>query len=76
MSACFDPLRDEGELLAARIAAGGVPVVLRRFDDLYHGFANAVGIGRRGREAMLEIAGALRVGVALGRVTRTSRVRA
>jgi len=68
-TAGFDPLRDEGELLAARLAAAGVPVALRRFDDLYHGFANAVGIGRRGREAMLEIASALRVGIALGRRT-------
>jgi len=65
-TAGFDPLRDEGELLAARIAEAGVPVALRRFDDLYHGFANAVGIGRGGREAMLEIAGALRVGLAIG----------
>jgi acetyl esterase len=65
-TAGFDPLRDEGELLAARLAAAGVPVAVRRFDDLCHGFANAVGIGRRGREAMLEIAGALRAGLALG----------
>jgi acetyl esterase/lipase len=67
-TAGFDPLRDEGELLATRIAEAGVPVVLRRFDDLYHGFANVIGIGRHGREAMFEIAGALRVGLALGRV--------
>ena len=66
-TAGFDPLRDEGEALAARIAEADVPVALRRFDDLYHGFANAVGIGRRGREAMLEIASALRMGVALSR---------
>ena len=64
-TAGFDPLRDEGEALAARLAAVGVPVAVRRFDDLCHGFANAVGIGRRGREAMLEIAGALRAGLAL-----------
>jgi acetyl esterase len=65
-TAGFDPLRDEGEQLGARLAAAGVPVAVRRFDDLCHGFANAVGIGRRGREAMLEIAGALRAGLALG----------
>lgn len=66
-TAGFDPLRDEGELLAARMTEAGVPVVLRRFDDLYHGFAHTIGIGRRGREAMFEIAGALRAGLALGR---------
>lgn len=66
MTAGFDPLRDEGEQLAARIAQAGVAVVLRRFDTLCHGFCNVVGLGRSGREAMLEIAGALRTGIALG----------
>lgn len=65
-TAGFDPLRDEGELLGARLAEAGVAVVVRRFPDLYHGFANAIGLGRRGREAMHEIASALRMGLALG----------
>ena len=34
----FDPLRDEGIAYAQRLEAEGVPVVLRRHDDLVHGF--------------------------------------
>jgi len=74
-TAGFDPLRDEGERFAARLAEAGVPVVVRRFPDLYHGFANAIGLGRRSREAMHEIAGALRVGLALGPAARRGTVR-
>jgi acetyl esterase len=66
-TAGFDPLRDEGEQYADRLRAAGVPVALRRHNDLIHAFVNAIGIGRVGREALLEAAGALRVGLALGR---------
>ena len=62
----FDPLRDEGELLANRLAEAGVEVVLRREPDLMHGFANLLGISVRCREAVAQGAGALRVGLALG----------
>ena len=60
----FDPLRDEGELLASRLAGAGVDVVLRREPDLMHGFANLLGISVRCREAVAQGAGALRVGLA------------
>jgi acetyl esterase len=60
VTAGFDPLRDEGEAYAARLRELGVPVVLRRFPGLIHGFINLTGISRTSRDALIEIAGAAR----------------
>jgi acetyl esterase len=38
VTAGFDVLRDEGEALAARLREAGVPVTVRRYDDMVHGF--------------------------------------
>ncbi len=67
VTAGFDPIRDEGELYARRLAAAGVPVVLHRQPDLVHGFVNMIGISPRCREAVAEAAGALRTGLAVSR---------
>jgi acetyl esterase len=72
-TAGFDPLRDEGELFARRVAEAGVPVVLRRHEGLFHGFASMTGIGRTFKEATLEAASALRTGLAIGRNGRPRR---
>lgn len=56
ITAGFDPLRDEGEAYARRLAAAGVEVELRRHVDQIHGFLNIVGAGRSSRAAVLEIA--------------------
>ena len=63
-TAGFDPLRDEGEEFAHRLRSAGVQVALRRHPGLIHGFVNTVSIGHAGREAVLEAAGALRLGLA------------
>lgn len=63
-TAGFDPLRDEAETLAERLRAAGVPTTLRRHPDLVHGFATALGIGPRPRQAVAEAAVALRAALA------------
>jgi acetyl esterase len=65
-TAGFDPLRDEGEAYALRMQEAGVKVALRRYPGLIHGFANQTAVSRSSRAAMLEIAGALRMGLAPG----------
>ncbi len=63
VTAGFDPLRDEGEDYAAALRDAGVAVTLKREPDLVHGFINAVGLGGRSREAVGEIAAAIRTGL-------------
>jgi acetyl esterase len=64
-TAGFDPLRDEGEELAARLRADGVPVVARRFPGLVHGYASFSAVSAAARDATLDAASALRAGLAL-----------
>jgi acetyl esterase/lipase len=63
-TAGFDPLRDEAEAYALRMREAGVRVALRRHPGLIHSFANQTAISRTARGAMLEAAGALRMGLA------------
>jgi acetyl esterase len=63
-TAGFDPVRDEGEEYAARMRAEGTKVALRRHPRLTHLFVNLTGVSRSCRAAMLETAGALRMGLA------------
>ena len=59
-TAGFDPLRDEGEAYARRLAEAGVRVELRRFPDQVHGFLQMCGAGRTTRAAVAEVAARLR----------------
>ena len=58
-TAGFDPLRDEGEAYARKLADAGVEVELRRFSDQIHGFLNMIGVAGSARAAMTEIAARL-----------------
>ncbi|WP_448850739.1 alpha/beta hydrolase [Corynebacterium sp. 335C] len=57
----FDPLRDEGEAYAAKLADAGVPVTLRRHPDMVHPFINSPGIWRGSRAAIADLVGAVRL---------------
>jgi acetyl esterase len=56
LTAEFDPLRDEGEEYARKLGEAGVPVTLRRYPGMVHGFANFGGAVPAAREAVREIA--------------------
>lgn len=60
LTAGFDPLRDEGEAYARRLAEAGVQVELHRHVDQIHGFLNIVGVGHSSRAAVLETAAKVR----------------
>jgi len=66
LTAEYDPLRDEGEAYAERLRAAGVPVELRRYDGLIHGFARRTNVLDRARQALQDVATALRHAPASG----------
>ncbi|SEK45881.1 alpha/beta hydrolase [Rhodococcus maanshanensis] len=61
VTAGFDPLRDEGEAYAEKLREAGVEVQHVCERGLIHSFANMVGVGRSGPEAMGRAAAALRL---------------
>jgi acetyl esterase len=65
LTAECDPLRDEGEAYAERLRAEGVPVVLKRYSGAIHGFFAMSGITEMARDAVSEVALAVRVAVGL-----------
>jgi acetyl esterase len=60
VTAGFDPLRDEGEAYASRLADAGVAVEMVRFEGMIHGFLNMVSCGRETPAHNREIARRLR----------------
>ena len=64
ITAEFDPLRDEGEALAGALSRVGVPVKLRRYAGMVHGFASFSDLTPLAEAAVNEIADGIRVSFA------------
>ncbi len=64
VTAGYDPLRDEGEALAALLADNGVEVTSVRHPSMIHGFIHAVGCGHETRQYVGEMAERLRLALA------------
>jgi len=55
ITAGFDPLVDEAEAYAAKLAAAGVPTILKRFPGQIHGFVSRGGMIPQAQEALDEM---------------------
>src|SRR5207248_9270375 len=60
LTAGYDPLCDEGDAYAARLAAAGVPVTHRRFPGQVHGFVTNGRVIRAAETALDEAAAVLK----------------
>jgi acetyl esterase len=64
ITAEFDPLRDEGEAYAQRLADAGVPTARTRYNGLIHGFFGRPTEIDKAKEAVAQVASALKAAFA------------
>jgi acetyl esterase/lipase len=60
ITAEYDPLRDEGEAYARRLREAAVPVTLKRYDGMIHGFFILTGVFDEAIQAIAEAAAEIR----------------
>ena len=56
----FDPMRDEGEMYAARLREAGVPVSHTRYPGMIHGFVSMAGVVDQAKRALADASAGLR----------------
>jgi acetyl esterase len=61
LTAEFDPLCDEGEAYAQKLAAASVPVTLSCYEGMIHGFFRMTSRLDKAKEALTEVAAAIRM---------------
>ncbi len=64
ITAEYDPLRDEGEMYAAKLQEVGVSVTVTRYNGMIHGFFTMAGIMDQSKIAIAEAAATLRTAFA------------
>ncbi len=63
-TAGYDPLRDEGEAYGKALQQAGVPVAVRRYEGMFHGFFQLPDLLDGARQGIEEASAALREGLA------------